>query len=248
NGHQFITEQDILNIHKIILSGIQDDWAGKYRRTEVFIRGSDVQFPSPKAVPLAMKEFIDWLTSRQEEHPVKIAADAHFKFVSIHPFVDCNGRTTRLLMNLILILNGYQMAVIRNEDRTTYLNSFETARKKDDMQPFYNLVYTAVERSLDIYLDVLAGKQPDLKAFSSEGKNTVIEKSRLKIGELAKATGETIHTLRYWTKEGLLIVAEYSSGGYQLYDKEMVGIVKKIRQLQEKERRTLTEIKKLLKA
>src|SRR3989344_9562720 len=117
NGHQFITEQDILNIHKIILSGIQDDWAGKYRRTEVFIRGSDVQFPSPKAVPLAMQEFIDWLISSQEEHPVKIAADAHFKFVSIHPFVDGNGRTTRLLMNLILILNGYQMAIIRNEDR-----------------------------------------------------------------------------------------------------------------------------------
>src|SRR3989337_703846 len=125
-----------------------------------------------KATPFrAMKEFMDWLTSSQEEHPVKIAADAHFKFVSIHPFVDGNGRTTRLLMNLILILNGYQMAIIRNEDRTTYLNSFETARKKDDMLPFYNLVYTAVERSLDIYLDVLAGKRPDLKAFSSEGKN-----------------------------------------------------------------------------
>ena len=247
NGHQFITEQDILNIHKIILSGIQDDWAGKYRKTEVFIKGSDIQFPNPQAVPLAMKEFIGWLTSGQEEHPVKIAADAHFKFVSIHPFVDGNGRTTRLLMNLILILNGYQMAIIRNEDRTTYLNSFETARIQNDMQSFYNLVYTAVERSLDLYLDVLGGKRPDLKAFSSEGKNTAVEKSRLKIGELAKATGQTNHTLRYWTKEGLLTVAEYSPGGYQLYDKEMIEIVRKIRQLQEKERRTLAEISSLLR-
>lgn len=238
-GHQFITEKDILDIHKIILTGINDDWAGKYRATEVFIRGSNAEFPGPNALPLAMKEFIEWLEAKQEEHPVKIAADAHFKFVSIHPFINGNGRTTRLLMNLILLLNGYPMAIIRNEDRTAYLNSFEIARSKLDMQPFYDLILSAVERSLGLYLNALTGKQPVLKEFTSRsGANTI------KIGELAKITGETIHTLRYWTKMGLLEVADYTKGGYQLYSPDTATKVKRIRTLQQEKRLTIEEMNK----
>lgn len=240
-GHQFITEKDILEIHKIILTGINDDWAGKYRRTEVFIRGSNAEFPQPHAVPYAMKAFIQWLEGQQEEHPAKIAADAHYKFVTIHPFIDGNGRTTRLLMNLILLLNGYPMAIIQNEDRIAYLRSFELVRTGDTMIPFYSLVYTAVKRSLDIYLQALAGKQPVLKAFDSHAQAKL-----LKIGELAKKTMETVHTIRYWTKEGLLPVTEFSKGGYQLYAPEMIERVKKIRQLQKEKRFTIAELKRAL--
>lgn len=152
-GHQFITEEDIKAIHKIILTGIQDDWAGRYRATDVMIRGSDTEFPAPNAVPYAMQEFIQWLQGQQETHPVRIASDAHFKFVSIHPFSDGNGRTARLLMNLILSLHGYPMAVIRNEERIEYLATFDNARKENNMQPFYDLVEGAVERSLDAYIN-----------------------------------------------------------------------------------------------
>ncbi len=240
-GHQFITEKDILDIHKIILTGIDDHWAGKYRLTEVFIRGSNAEFPMPKAISSHMKEFIHWLEGQQEEHPVKIAADAHFKFVSIHPFIDGNGRTTRLLMNLILLLNGYPMAIIRNEDRIAYLNSFEVAQNKSDMQPFYTIVSHAVERSLEIYLNALQGKKPVLKDFA-----TIEKKDLLKIGELAKQTGQTIHTLRFWTKEGLLDVEDYTQGGYQLYSPNTIDKVKQIRKLQQEKRLTIGELKKTL--
>ncbi|MGH7203737.1 MAG: Fic family protein [Candidatus Levyibacteriota bacterium] len=240
-GHQFITEKDILEIHKIILTGIDETWAGKYRLTEVFIRGSNAEFPMPNELHTKMKKFIRWLETQQEEHPVKIAADAHMKFVSIHPFIDGNGRTTRLLMNLILLLNGYPMAIIRNEDRTVYLNSFESARKKHDMHPFYTIIYTAVDRSLDLYLNALQEKQAVLKAFEPTPHEEL-----LKIGELAQKTGETIPTLRFWTKEGLLDVKDYTQSGYQLYGNVAIETVKHIRQLQQDKRLTIEEIKKTL--
>jgi Fic family protein len=233
-SHQFITQQDILDIHKIILTGINDNWAGKYRNTEVFIRGSNAEFPLPHLVPLAMSKFIEWLQGQQKTHPVQVAADAHYKFVAIHPFTDGNGRTTRLLMNLILQIHGYPMAVIRNEDRIAYLNSFETTRTND-------LMFSAVERSLDMYLDGLENKQPALDQFESKRETKL-----LKIGELAKMTGETIHTLRYWTKEGLLDVSDYTKGGYQLYHPAAARRVKKIRTLQMERRLSLAEIKRAL--
>lgn len=242
-GHQFITEEDIKAIHKLILDGIDDNWAGKYRNSDVFIRGANTEFPRPNAVPYAMQEFINWLQGIQDEHPVKIAADAHFKFVSIHPFIDGNGRTSRLLMNLILLIHGYPMAIIRNEDRTAYLSTFNEAREKNNMKPFYAIVEEAVDRSLDAYINAGHGKS----VMSPLSPIPVANNGKLlKIGELAKATKETIHTLRYWTKEGLLQVKEYTDGGYQLYEPKMIEQAKEIRRLQEVERRTLTEIKELL--
>ena len=239
-SHQFITQQDILDIHKIILTGIDDHWAGKYRNTEVFIRGSNAEFPLPHLVPLAMSQFIEWLEGQQDIHPVQVAADAHYKFVTIHPFIDGNGRTTRLLMNLILQIHGYPMAVIRNEDRTAYLHSYEIARNEHSLEPFYTIVFTAVERSLDLYLDGLKNKQPALDQFGFKRKTKL-----LKIGELAKKTGETIHTLRYWTKEGLLTVSDHTKGGYQLYNSAAADRVKNIRTLQKEKRLSLAEIKRV---
>lgn len=239
-SHQFVTQNDILAIHKIILTGIDDRWAGKYRNIEVFIRGSNAEFPLPHLVPTKMAQFIEWLKRQQSTHPVQIAADAHYKFVTIHPFIDGNGRTTRLLMNLILLIHGYPMSIIRNEDRTAYLQSFETARTTGSLEVFYSLIYTAVERSLDMYLDGLEQKQPALERFTAK------ETKLLKIGELAKLTGEAAHTLRFWTKEGLLPVKNYSKGGYQLYDASIVVRVKKIRSLQNEKRLTINEIKTYL--
>lgn len=240
-SHQFITQQDILDIHKIILAGIDDHWSGKYRNTEVFIRGSNTEFPLPHLIPPEMSKFIEWLKGQQEVHPVQVAADAHYKFVTIHPFIDGNGRTTRLLMNLILQIHGYPMTVIRNEDRIAYLNSFETVRMMQSFEPFYDLIFLAVERSLDIYLNGLENKQPVFDQAKSKRQTEL-----MKIGELAKATNETIHTIRYWTKEGLLIVKEFSPGGYQLYDTSMIERVKKIRTLQMEKRLSLTEVKRAL--
>lgn len=239
-GEQFIKEEHILAIHGIILSGIDDEWAGRYRETEVFIRGTAVTLPQPQKVPYLMDEFVQWLERQQEEHPVHIAALAHLKLVTIHPFRDGNGRTARLLMNLILRLHGYPMAIVRNEERTDYLDALALAQTKDNLKPYLALIENAVERSLDTYLNAAQGK-PALSPF----QQTEGEQELLRIGELAKETGVNVTTLRFWTKEGLLEVDSHTEGGYQLYNRSMVDRVRQIRKLQN-QRLTLAEISKLV--
>lgn len=239
-SHQFIAEEDILGIHRLILSGIIDDWAGRYRQTQVYIRGTNLDLPKPNEVPILMRKFIEWLADQQELHPVKVATDAHFKFESIHPFIDGNGRVGRLLMNLILIINGYPMAIIRNEERAQYLQSLNVAQTKDDLGLLEGLVESAVERSLDAYIAAAEGRAvlPNLVGEISPESDKL-----LKIGELAKAASETIPTIRYWTKEGFLKVAKYTEGGYQLYDSSQIDRAKEVRYLQDEQRLTLGEIK-----
>lgn len=239
-SHQFITEEDILEVHRLILSGIMDDWAGKYRQTQVYILGTNLDLPKPNEVPILMRKFIEWLGSQQKEHPVKVATDAHFKFESIHPFIDGNGRVGRLLMNLILIASGYPMAIVRNEERTQYLQSLNVAQTSDDKGLLEDLIENAVERSLDAYIAAAEGKAVLPKLV---GEISAESDKLLKIGELAKATGETIPTIRYWTREGFLKVAKYTQGGYQLYNSSQIDCAKEVRYLQDEQRLTLSEIK-----
>lgn len=240
-SHQYITEEKIKAIHKIILTGINDEWAGKYRETEVFIRGYNVDLPQPHIVPYMMTELVQWLQGIQE-HAVQVAGDIHYKFVTIHPFIDGNGRTGRLLMNLVLLIHGYPMAIIPNEERTQYLNALNMAQTKGNLQPFYTIVETAVERMLDAYINAALGKPVLSSLIPTSPKNNKL----LRIGELAKETGETLHTIRHWTEKGLLEVAEHTSAGYQLYDRSMVERAKEIRRLQRTERLSIDEIRNKL--
>lgn len=240
-SHQDITEEKIKIIHRIILAGINDEWAGKYRKTEVFIRGFNVDLPQPHKVPCMMVEFIRWLQGIRE-HAVQVAADAHYKFVAIHPFIDGNGRTGRLLMNLVLLIHGYPMAIIRNEERTQYLNALNVAQTKGNLQPFYVIVETAVERMLDAYINAAQGK-PALSGLILISPKT---NKLLRIGELAKETGVTLNAIRHWTENGLLEVVEYTESGYQLFDRSMIERIKGIRRLQQKERLTINEIRNKL--
>src|SRR3989338_7046893 len=88
---QDLTERDILDIHSIILNKIDDTNKGRYRNVAVRLRGSETVLPNALKVPELMEEFVSWLHSDNSNHPIKIATDAHFKLVSIHPFVDGNG-------------------------------------------------------------------------------------------------------------------------------------------------------------
>lgn len=240
-GHQFITEQDILDIHRYILSSIDDAGAGVYRRVDVFIRGKDVEFPRPQLVPFLMKEFVHWLEGQQESHPVRVASDAHFKFVTIHPFIDGNGRTGRLLMNLILLLNGYPMAIIKTEERTAYLDAIYKGQTQNDFADFYTIIENAVDRSLNVYLNANRGEFPLTPVTKSLTTGKL-----LRLGELSVATGEKVATLAYWTRENLLPVQARTDGGYNLYDASLIARVKEIRHLQSIERLTLAEIKERL--
>lgn len=233
---QDITERTILDLHQLILQKIDDTNAGRYRTVPVRIAGSTVVMPNALKVPELMRDFISWL-HKSDAHPLTLAIDGHFKFVSIHPFVDGNGRTARLLMNLLLMQAGYPPAIIRKEDRKKYITNIEKAQLGGSLADYYALMYEAVDRSLDIYLNTLEGKK----------QTQVLEKKRLlKIGELATLTNETVPTIRHWTKEGLLTVVTYTPGGYQLYGQDAVTKAAKIRQLQDTKRLTLVEIKKEL--
>jgi len=110
-GREPLTEHTIRQIHALILRAI----------------GSNYVPPDPSAVPPLMHDFGLWLNSQEAQalHPVELAAPAHFKLVDIHPFVDGNGRTARLLMNLLLLRNGYPLAIIRNEDRSRYMTCWK---------------------------------------------------------------------------------------------------------------------------
>lgn len=152
---QDLTEFDILEIHKVILQKIEENHAGRYRTQHARLTGSETVLPNPVKVPDLMKAFINWLTGDNLDHPAKITADAHFKLVSIHPFSDGNGRTSRLLMNLLLMQEGYPPAIIRKEDRLEYVNALEKGQVGNDTNDFYYLIYEAVDRSLDIYLEAL---------------------------------------------------------------------------------------------
>ena len=122
--HQ-VSGKEILAIHELILKGIDDPSAGHYRSIAVRIAGSRVVLPNPRKVPDLMDEFEAWLISKPDLHPVAFAGEAHYRLVTIHPFVDGNGRTARLLMNLLLMMQGYPPAIIRKRDRLKYLAALE---------------------------------------------------------------------------------------------------------------------------
>lgn len=122
-----ISESLILDIHQRILSKIDDAQAGRYRSESIRIAGSRVVLPNPAKVSTLMAGFIAWLTKIDDAAPTK-AIQAHLRLVTIHhPFTDGNGRTARLLMNLILLLSGYPPAIIRPKDRLAYLSAIEQA-------------------------------------------------------------------------------------------------------------------------
>ena len=199
------------------------------------ISGSTVVLPNPLKVPDLMSEFIQWLNTSSELHPIELAAEAHYRLVTIHPFVDGNGRTARLLMNMILLMHGYPAAIIRKRDRLSYIAALEEAQLGGPKDKYLKLITKAVDRSLDIYLKALKGETDD----------TVQEEPLLKIGTLAKEVGVANSTIRHWTKQGLLNVAEITESGYQLYSQDSIQRIQKIKQLQEK-RYTLVEIQQKL--
>jgi len=236
-GHQFISEGNIKNIHKTILTGIDDYNAGNYRHVEVFIRGAgDVVFPQPNQVPVRMRQLIEWLEGQQKSHPVTVAADFHSKFVTIHPFIDGNGRTGRLLMNLVLLFNDYPLAIIRAEERQEYLESIYALQIKKNNKNYYALIYRAVERSLDAYINLAQGK-PALTPFGDIS-------GLLKIGEVASNAGVAIPTVRYYVNESLIKPIKRSKGNFMLFEPSVVKTIQKIKKLQKDKRLSIAEIKK----
>lgn len=237
--HRHISERDILTLHKYILTGINDRRAGRYRESVTPIKKADANSTPLIAVPYQMDEFFKWLKDTRNIHPVVTAIEAHTRLFSICPFVEGNGRTARLLLNLILLINGYPLTAISSKIHTAYLNAMKEVQTHNDLQPITKIVAEAVLTSLEKYVSIARGEI----TFKTEKKRA---NQLFKIGDLAKQTGETVHTLRYWTKLGLIKVKAYTVGGYFLYSEDSIKTIKAIRRLQSKKRLTLQEIRKKL--
>jgi Fic family protein len=149
---------DILAIHKIVLQKIDDVHAGVFRKVMIKVTGSSRLVPNSAKVPFLMVNFMKWLHSAKD-HPVIIAVLAHYKLITIHPFVDGNGRTARLLMNLLLLQHGYPLAIIKKEQHPEYIAAMHSYPSYFttpwDLEPFYAVIISAVEYSLDIYLEAI---------------------------------------------------------------------------------------------
>ncbi|MEE9355626.1 MAG: Fic family protein [Methylococcaceae bacterium] len=230
-----INRDDILEIHRLILQGNDDANTGRYRNIVVRIAGSEVVLPNYIKVPKLMLEFVTNTFHKAAcFDPVELATIAHYELVTIHPFVDGNGRTARLLMNLVLLQNGYPPAIISKRQRERYITSLEQAQLGGSRSNFDNLIAKSVEKSLDIYLKAAKGE---------DSPRPVSKQSLLKIGELAKLTGQSVPTIRYWTHMDLLSVASKTEKGYSLYDKSQIQQVRTILALKA-ERYSLNEIKR----
>ncbi len=161
-----IDEVFIKNLHSIILKNIDDTGAGVYRVSTVRILGAVHIPPNPVKIPKLMQEFLAWYHENRHVLPMpELAAYVHYKFVCIHPFIDGNGRASRLLMNLVLMQNGYPPAVILNVDRKKYYRVLKQA-DLDKPQDFIDFIGRAIERSLIIYLNSI---KPATEATEHQG-------------------------------------------------------------------------------
>lgn len=143
-------ERDVREIHTIVLRGIEPENAGVYRRINVRISGTDHVPPEALHVPERMREFGQWLASDKPEHPIVVSAIAHAWFETIHPFVDGNGRTGRLLANVLLMRQGYPAIVLRVEERARYYSALDVSHS-GDLTPMVELTLDCVEQSLTEY-------------------------------------------------------------------------------------------------
>lgn len=158
------TERSLLDIHTMILSGIDRDNAGRYRNIRIRVGGTDHVFPNPMKVPeLVASLFADYEAAKGTEHPVTLAARMHAGLVNIHPFVDGNGRTARLWMNYLLLMGGYIVANISGDkgQRGEYYAALEATHADDSMTDFVRFILRTEKTSLMEYLAML---DPDISA------------------------------------------------------------------------------------
>ncbi len=153
-----IDDDVVRELHRRIVARSQPAIAGIYSRLPRRIAGSSVVFPNPAKIPELMKAFGAWLVAT----PVAPTAafEAHFRLTAIHPFADGNGRTARLLMNLLLIRGGYPPIAVRPEDRKIYLDGLEHASLAEDLRPFQTFMHERLDATLGEYLNTLREALP----------------------------------------------------------------------------------------
>ena len=190
DGTAPITVETICALHRVVLDKI-DPHAGQLRHIPVRIRGASLLPPPAQAVPDCLAQWEGWCASAdaQAAHTVVRAAVAHHGFEAIHPFIDGNGRVGRLILNLMLLRDGYPPAIIPAEHRIAYIHTLDAA-DRGDYRGLLTVVSRAVEASLDRYLEA-CDVQPHHEL--------------LPLHDLASATGISADYLGWLLRHGKLV-------------------------------------------
>lgn len=151
-----LSEWQIRNLHRLVLKHVDDDNAGIYRKLNVTIAGARHVPPDMLLVPEQMAALMHWYDNEATAvHPVVRAAKLHVDFVKIYPFVDGNGRTARLLLNLELLKGGFPAIVLPVTRRLAYYEALDTAHMDGDLGPFIELVVECVREGFAPYWHIL---------------------------------------------------------------------------------------------
>lgn len=191
NKNDFISLKDILEIHRRVLGHVDPIEGGELRQTQVYVGGHIP--PRPGDLQVLMGHFFQWLNSdrTQSFHPVKLAALAHYKLVHIHPFTDGNGRTSRLLMNTILMRAGYPPIIIPKQQRHKYYDFLQLANE-GDVRPFIRFIADCTERTLDLYLWATSDLPPQVPLLAQQIEDYYSSPLLFKPSDDFEGSGDTI--------------------------------------------------------
>ena len=157
-----VDETIVREMHRRIVARSQPEIGGVYSTLPRRIAGSPVVFPNAVKIPGLMKDYGEWLAKCAPEPAASF--DAHFRLVAIHPFADGNGRTARLLMNLLLLREGYPPVAVPPKDRKIYLDTLEHASMQQDLTPFQTFMHQRLDATLGEYLSALQeGRLPEAR-------------------------------------------------------------------------------------
>jgi Fic family protein len=155
NGTDDLSKRNLLDIHRLVLKSIDNENAGVYRKVNVRISGSEHIPPDALVISEQMDDYFTFYTQNKNiMHPVLLAAEMHERLVTIHPFIDGNGRTARLVMNFILLKHGYALAILKGDldARMAYYKTLEDVQVNNNTLPFYNLIIDKTSDSLTEHL------------------------------------------------------------------------------------------------
>lgn len=216
-----LTEEVICNLHKLFYQQMDSERAGQYRKVPVFISGSQYSVSPVAEIGKRMKQLVQWYNNNEKKlHPVVLAAELHKRFVFIHPFIDGNGRMARLLMNLSLMRNDYNIAIIPAVTRAEYISALEQAH--NDGNVFVSFI---ADRVIMTQLDILrlfreSEPKPNKVPFEEILLDTIKQNPGLNAPSLSKRLGRSLRTTQRYLKKlsdskQIVFKGVAKNGGYE---------------------------------
>ena len=216
-----LTEEVICNLHKLFYQQMDSERAGQYRKVPVFISGSRYSVSPVAEIDKRMKQLVQWYNNNENKlHPVVLAAELHKRFVFIHPFIDGNGRMARLLMNLSLMRNDYNIAIIPAVTRAEYISALEQAH--NDGHVFVSFI---ADRVIMTQLDILrlfreSEPKPNKVPFEEILLDTIKQNPGLNAPSLSKRLGRSLRTTQRYLKKlsdskQIVFKGVAKNGGYE---------------------------------